>query len=75
MNKNEMKDDILIYLQGFVEYWDSLPRLSTKDRLNGVVFSILTMIDGESDFDTMKIVAEGITINDGDLHELWSKYK
>ncbi len=75
MTKDEMKDEILSYMRGAVDYWDREPYITIKTRLNGIVFSILTMFDGESDFEPMDIIIEGITINDGDLHELWSKYK
>ena len=75
MTKDEIKDEILSHLRDSVDYWDSLPRLTIKSRLNGIVFSMLTMFDGEADFDLMDISIGGITINDGDLHELWDKYK
>ncbi len=75
MTKDEIKEGMLNYMKYMVKYWDSIPIRSTKDKLNGIVFSILIMFDGEADFDLMDIIVEGITINDGDLHELWDKYK
>ena len=75
MKKDEIKDEILSHLRGLVDYWDRIPQVTIKDRLNGIVFSMLAMFDGEADFDLMDIAIEGMIINDGDLHELWSKYK
>ncbi len=75
MTKDEIKDGMVNYMKYMVKYWNSIPIRSTKDKLDGLVFSILVMFDGEADFDRMDIIAEGVTINDGDLHELWSKYK
>lgn len=42
----EMRDRFLSILRGYVDYWEGLPNQSVRERLEGVVFSTLVVLDG-----------------------------
>jgi len=49
-----------------------------KDAINGTIFSMFVMVDGDSglnDFKPIKLVSSGKIINDSntELHDLWCK--
>ena len=91
----EVKDDILGYIKINVQYWEKFKNEKMiKEMLEGIVFSILVMFDGEGELPAMDIIIkphpddkdylmerdenwylDGMIIGDGDLHELWSRYK
>lgn len=59
------------------DYWLSLNK-NTEETLDGFIFSLLSMIDGESgsnDFHHLIIKDKGTILNnDNYLHELWVGY-
>ena len=42
----EVRDKILHEIKSLERYWDSLPDKTSAEKLSGLSFSILTMIDG-----------------------------
>lgn len=84
---DELRDEVLSVFRSIASYWASLPDvdkatgnpLSIKDRCDGVVFSILSQLDGCGALPSFDLVAhvhpededqsyEGVTISDV-LHE------
>lgn len=64
-------------LKAIKKYWITLPDKSAEEVADGIIFSILVMIDGDSginDFHSLKIIDEetGEQINHGYLHEVFS---
>lgn len=58
------------------EYWLSLPEKTKEEVIDGVIFSLLVMIDGDSginDFHSLKIIdmKNGKRIDCGHLHEFY----
>ena len=59
----EARSQYLGHIRNMVRYWASLPevdkvtgeRRSVKDRLDGLAFSILVMIDGESNLPSLDL--------------------
>ena len=45
---HEIKIDVMIQLNRITKIWCNMPRTTIKEKLNGTVFSILTMLDGDS---------------------------
>ncbi len=43
--KEEIRQEFLNHIKSLVKYWDELLQKTTTDRLNGLAFSILSMID------------------------------
>ena len=74
MTKDEIKNKLLNHMRTMVLYWDR-QQLESREKLNGLVHSILVMFDGESDFQPIDIVMEGITLREEYLHDLWDQYK
>lgn len=65
-------------LKGIKDYWASLPNKTSEEVADGIIFSILTMIDGNSsvnDFHSLEIKDSETQerIDCGCLHELYSK--
>lgn len=64
------------------DYWLGVAKNQDYDQktlVNGVIFSILVMIDGDSsanDFNHISLIERGKTINKASvaLHEMWCKY-
>jgi hypothetical protein len=54
--KEESRKIVLDHIRALVRYWDSLPDKPSKEKLEGLAFSILTMIDGDSMLPSMDIV-------------------
>ena len=54
--EKETKMEILEYIRNMKDYWKNLPSLSLEERLHGLVFSVLVMLDGESSLPAMDIV-------------------
>ena len=52
----ETKKQIVDYLKMSMDYWEGLPNKTIKERLHGMVFSMLVMLDGESWFPCMDII-------------------
>jgi hypothetical protein len=44
----EVKEEFLNHIRGMVDYWNEIQKDTTKEKLNGLAFSILTMLDGYS---------------------------
>lgn len=46
--EEEIREQFLENIRAYVRYWDKLPDKSTKERLEGLAFSILAVIDGST---------------------------
>ena len=73
---NSVQEKFIECLKFTRDYWLSLPNKSPKEIVDGVLFSLLVMIDGDSgtnDFHSLKIIDEetGERIDCGYLHELY----
>lgn len=42
----EVRENFLNHLKELVDYWDSIDTKNTKEKLSGLVFSILSTLDG-----------------------------
>ena len=55
--KAEVREEILRYIKELEKYWGGLPDKTVAERLSGLSFSILTMIDGATmDLPAMDLV-------------------
>lgn len=52
----EARENIISHVRTMVKYWARLPDKSITDRLDGLAFSILVMVDGETDLPAMDLV-------------------
>ena len=73
MNKQEQ---FINQINDIKNYWLSLPNKTTEEVVDGVLFSLLVMIDGDSgmnDFHPLEIIdtVDGQQIDCGYLHELF----
>lgn len=48
MTKQECRDRFLSEIREYARYWESLGGQSTRERLDGLAFSVLALLDGES---------------------------
>lgn len=90
VSPNVLRDEVLGVFRGIAVYWANLPetdiatnrKMTVKDRCDGVVFSILSELDGCGQLPAFDLVAhvhpddedqgvEGVTISDM-LHEHYS---
>ncbi len=46
--EDEIRTEFLNYIRGLVTYWDKVDERSSKEKLEGLAFSILAMLDGVS---------------------------
>ena len=72
------QEEFIEQIKGIKNYWLSLPDETTEEVIDGVLFSLLVMIDGDSgmnDFHPLKIVdtIDGEQINCGYLHEFYHR--
>lgn len=44
----EVREEVLDHIRGMVDYWNEIEKDTTKEKLEGLAFSILTMLDGYS---------------------------
>lgn len=63
-------------IKNIKNYWLSVPNQTTEEVVDGVLFSLLVMIDGDSgmnDFHSLKIIdtEDGQRIDCGYLHEYY----
>lgn len=68
--------DFIKSLKSIKNYWTSLPDKTTDEVVDGVLFSVLVMFDGDSsvnDFHPLNIVDthDGSVIDGGCLHEIY----
>lgn len=42
----EVREEVLNHVRGMVDYWNGIEKDTTKEKLEGLAFSILTMLDG-----------------------------
>lgn len=75
MNKQEQFSN---RLKDIKNYWLALPNKTTEEVVDGVLFSLLVMIDGDSgmnDFHALKIIdtVDGQHIDCGYLHEFYHR--
>lgn len=74
----EIRQQLVEHIRVMVDYWTNLPGLETAARVDGVAFSILTMLDGASALPRFSLTAqlesgEDVVINeDCDLHEVFA---
>jgi len=45
---DEVREEFLSHIRYLIDYWNRIPQDSTKERLEGLVFSILVALDGGS---------------------------
>ena len=70
------QEEFISQLKDIKNYWLSLPDKTTEEVVDGVLFSLLVMIDGESgmnDFHALEIIdtEDEQQIDCGYLHELF----
>lgn len=73
MNKQE---EFIKQIKRIKNYWISLPDKTTEEVVDGVLFSLLVMIDGDSsvnDFHPLKIidVIDDEQVDSGCLHDIY----
>lgn len=78
MDKLKNQKEFIQQTKEIRDYWLSLPDKSTKEVVDGVLFSLLVMIDGDSgqnDFHRLKITDSetGDRLDCGYLHDLYFK--
>jgi hypothetical protein len=52
----EVRQEVIEYLAGMAEYWDSMPNKTSKEKLDGLVFSFFTMLDGVTSLPAFDLV-------------------
>lgn len=79
--RNEEKNDFIDYCKFMVSYWEKQNDMSEREKLEGIVHSILVVLDGESELPAFAVrpiingkEKEDIA-RDGDLHSLFYKEK
>lgn len=81
--KEQETDRFLNHIRFMIKYWDSLPNKSSKEKMEGLAFSILVTLDGEAS-DLPAFIVAPVTYNDrrkvrcnisGGLHDLFSTMK
>jgi hypothetical protein len=70
------QEEFISQLKDIKNYWLSLPNKTTEEAVDGVLFSLLVMIDGESgmnDFHALEIIdtEDDQQIDCGYLHEYY----
>ena len=76
MSEQKKQEEFVEQIKGIKDYWISLPNKTTEEIVDGVLFSLLVMIDGDSgmnDFRPLKIIdtTDGEQIDCGYLHEFY----
>ncbi len=74
----EKQEEFIKQIKGIKNYWLSLPNKTTEEVVDGVLFSLLVMIDGDSgmnDFRPLKIIdtKDRKRIDCGYLHEVYCR--
>ena len=72
------QEEFISQLKDIKNYWLSLPNKTTEEVVDGVLFSLLVMIDGESgmnDFHALEIIdtEDEQQIDCGYLHEIYCR--
>ena len=70
------QEEFINQLKDIKNYWLSVPNKTTEEVVDGVLFSLLVMIDGDSgmnDFHPLEIIdaTDGQQIDCGYLHEFY----
>lgn len=70
------QEQFINQIKAIKNYWLSQPNITAEDAVDGVLFSLLVMIDGDSginDFHSLEIIdtADGQQIDCGYLHEYY----
>lgn len=47
-SEDEVREEFLNHIRGLVEYWDGVEKDTTKEKLEGLAFSILSTLDGNT---------------------------
>lgn len=45
-SEDEIREQVLDHLADMLHYWETLPDKTLHERMDGLVFSVLTMLDG-----------------------------
>jgi len=64
----EIRDEFVDHVGHLVDYWDTLPDKSCREKLEGLAHSILTTIDGESVALPGYIMIPNSCLQDRDFH-------
>lgn len=57
LTKEEVQTALLKHIRKMVDVWENSDKATTRDKLNGLAFSILAALDGEADLLPSFIVA------------------
>lgn len=74
-----IRQQFVQHIRLMVDYWANLPGLETPARVDGIAFSILTMLDGAASLPRFTVAAQledgtDVAINeDCDLHEVFAE--
>lgn len=77
---DELRQDFVDQIKVYVRYWDKLPDKTSSEKLEGLAFSILVMLDGESSLPPFAVKPIDENGKEGDdiggaLHELFCAKK
>lgn len=53
----EVREQFLAHVRGIADYWQNRPSISLKEATEGVAFSILVALDGESELPAFEVIA------------------
>jgi hypothetical protein len=78
MNVSEIRTEFLSHIKGLVEYWSSLPDKTVQERMDGLVFSILNLLDGDVSGTLLTLAPLEANPNivmdiTGELHAEWAE--
>lgn len=83
MTVEDARKELLQQLDSMVSYWANQKDASLNDKLRGVVFSFLVIIDGESVLPSFELIPNShkddeiqwpnVDISDGELHSMWAR--
>jgi hypothetical protein len=53
----EVREQFLAHVRALVDYWDGVPKETSKEKLSGLAFSILVLLDGGTELPHFEVVA------------------
>ena len=73
--EKEIQERIFAYLDNMIDYWISEKnRPSIRDKMEGLIFSVLIMVDGESILPAFKLIPSPCSEDKDYLTQLGEKY-
>ena len=73
--EKEIQERIFTYLDNVIDYWISeKSRPSIRDKMEGLIFSVLVMVDGESMLPAFKLIPSPCPEDKDYLTQLGKKY-